>query len=234
MNEGLFPQLAPDQPRGLGTAMAGGKGRLNLDKTERRELDFYQTPADCTRALILAEAADIGAHGYRVWECCGRGGAIARVLHSAGFETFASDIVPDPGNQVAQLDVLQAAIAIEPIVITNPPFALAPEIIAHLLGRMMAHGRVSYLALLLKQTFWQTDTESGRGRIGLFRQFPQSRRWDLTWRPDFTGGGSSTMPCSWFIWDSNAPRTHAPPCGLLSRDGPIGPLAGLFTEEEGR
>lgn len=221
--------LGRDEPRGLGTAMAGGKGKLNLEKTQRHALDFYQTPSDCTRALLLAERSRIIAHGRRVWECCGRGGAIARLLLIDGLDPVSSDIVADPDNGVAQLDVLTARDAPAAVVITNPPFAIAARIVAHLLGDL----GVTYLALLLKQTFWQTDTEEGRGRLGLYRRFPHARRWDLTWRPDFTGAGASTMACSWFVWDSLAERTHTPPCGLLGRDGPItGARADLFQRGE--
>lgn len=215
-------QLAADQPTGLGTAMVGGKGRLDLDKTARRALDFYPTPPDCTRALLIAERHAIAGHGAFVWECCGRGGAIADVLREFRLASIASDIVADPEHDVIAQDVLHAAAALAPVVVTNPPFAIAAAIVSHLLGDL----GVRYLALLLKQTFWQTDTESGRGRLGLWRDFPPSRRWDLTWRPDFTGGRSSTMACSWFVWDAGTPRDALPPgmvpWGLLNRMGPVG------------
>lgn len=205
-------KLGLDQPTGLGSAMAGGKGRLAT--TERRELDFYPTEPEATQALLLAELPAMRMHGSAVWECCGRGGAIANVIRPHGLDIFATDIVADPVNHVAQLDVLKARKPFAPIGVTNPPFGIAKEIIHHLLGQL----RMPYLALLLKTTFWSTNTED-RGNLGLWRVHPPHRRWDMTWRVDFTGGGQSTMNVSWFIWDTNhtGPRTW----GLLGRNGPI-------------
>jgi len=223
----LFPEdmaLARDEPTGLGTAMAGGKGKLNLAKTARNAFDYYPTPAEATRAFIIAERAAILAHGAAIWEPCGRGGAIARVFDSA-FVTFASDIVADPANMVAQLDVLKAREALAPIAITNPPFAIAEKIIIHLLGRL----KLRYLALLLKSTFWQTCSED-RGRMGLYREYRPSRRLDLNWRVDFTGGGASTMNVTWFIWDANAPALPFIPAYLLDRTGIVEARPDLFTK----
>lgn len=223
----LFPEghtLAADQPTGLGTAMAGGKGKLDLDKTARRAFDFYPTPPDATRALLMVEGEAIRAHGARAWEPCGRGGAIVRVLQAYGLDVVATDIVADRANEVAHLDILLAREALAWIAITNPPFALAEKIIIQLLGKL----GVRYLALLLKSTFWQTSTED-RGRMGLWRDYPPQRRWDCNWRVDFTGGGASTMNVSWFIWDSLAPPAPYPTWGLLARDGDVVTGPNLFT-----
>ncbi|HEX8400488.1 MAG TPA: hypothetical protein VF628_02165 [Allosphingosinicella sp.] len=198
--------------------MAGGKGKLNHDKTARRALDFYPTPAECTRALFAAELPFMAVHGFDLWEPCGRGGAIARVADRLGFRVAATDIVADPVNAVLLLDLLDAREARAPLVVTNPPFALARPMIAHLLGKL----DVRYLALLLKTTFWSADN-----RHGLWRAHPPARRWDMTFRPDFLEGASrkkgsgSTMNCSWFVWDSLA--AGPPVWGLLGRDGPVLP-----------
>lgn len=224
----MFPhQLAPDAPTGLGTAMAGGKGRLNLAKTARNPLDYYPTPPEATRALLLAERGHMLRHGMWAWEPCGRGGAIARVLEDATFRIIASDIVGDPANAVQQLDILQARERVGDVVVTNPPFAIAGEIIDHLLGRL----RVPYLALLLKTTFWSTDTAE-RGHLARYRIHPPSMRWDMTWRVDFTGGGQSTMNCSWFVWDALRPPADTLAWGLLQRDGPVVARPDLFTMGE--
>jgi hypothetical protein len=224
----LFPrQLAPDAVTGLGTAMAGGKGKLNLAKTARTPLDYYPTPPEATRALWLAEREHIARHGARAWEPCGRGGAIARILQAAGLHVTASDIVPDPANAVVAGDIFVFGEAPAPIAITNPPFAHAGRIIDHLLGRL----HVPYLALLLKTTFFSTDT-ADRGHVARFATYRPSMRWDMTWRVDFTGGGNSTMNCSWFIWDMLRPPTDPLGWGLLQRDGPVRARADLFNQEE--
>lgn len=224
-------RLARDEITGLGAAMAGGKARLAT--TPRRARDFYPTPADCTRALLIAEGPAMLDHGRTVWEPCGHGGAIARELGPAGFAVLAGDVAPDPANQVAEQDLLRVREAWAPIVVTNPPFALAGRMIEHLLGTL----RIDYLALLLKTTFWCTSSED-RGRLGLWRRFPPQRRWDLTWRPNFliepdgtpivrldpdTGlplKGGSTMNVSWFVWDADHVGDRQ--WNLLDRSGPVG------------
>lgn len=187
------PKLAPDAPTGLGRAINGGLG-----VTERRRNDFYPTPAEATQALLRVESSAIRRCMDAelldgIWEPCGRGGAIARILErELDLPVRATDIVADPDNRCAQQDLLLATLAPSLIVITNPPFALASDMIEHLLGTL----RVKYLALLLKTTFWSAAT-----REGLLDRFPVARRYDMNWRLDFTGGGAPTMECSWFVWD---------------------------------
>lgn len=185
--------------------MAGGGA-----KTARRALDFYPTPSEATRAFLAAERGAIVPHGM-VWEPCGRGGAIARELELVQLRTVASDIVADPTNGVAGADLLLERSAWAPAVVTNPPFALARPMIVHLWGTL----HVDYLALLLKTQFWNSGKSAALWRDG----FRPTRRWDITWRIDFTGAGDPVMSVSWFVWDRRDPREAM---GLLDRDGPVG------------
>ena len=188
------PQLARDQPKGLGKAMVGGG-----DKAKRRANDFYPTPVEVTRALLRVEVEAIGeAVNWcnPVWEPCGRGGAISTELKRAGFLVRATDIVADSEHQVLAGDLLAFRAPLSKAVVTNPPFALASDMILHLLGRL----GVEYCALLLKASFFHAEE-----RRALFAKHPPARIYALTWRPDFTGGGASTMECAWFIWQRHAP-----------------------------
>lgn len=191
------PVLAGPAPRGLGAAMQGGG-----DKVNRRGNDYYPTPPEVTRALLRVElnAIDraLAATCGPVWEPCGRGGAILRELRAAGWPVVGSDIVPDPPLGVTQLDLLKATQALGRVVVTNPPFALAADMIGVLLERL----KVPYLALLLKSQFWHADE-----RRALFRRHTPARIWALTWRPDFLGGGAPTMDCIWVVRDAS----HAGP-----------------------
>jgi len=185
---GLFgePALAGDAPKGLGLSMAGGG-----EKSKRQPNDFYPTPAEVTRAFLRVEGPAMAAYGP-VWEPCGRGGAILRELRGAGLDAVGSDIVADQAEGVAPLNVLEAKEPLARAVVTNPPFAIAAEIILHLLDRL----RCDYVALLLKSQFWHAEE-----RRALFELHPPARIWALTWRPDFLGGGAPTMDCSWFVWE---------------------------------
>lgn len=216
-------KLAADSPKGLGTMMAGGAHGGAM--TERRAYDYYPTPRDCTRALLRAEAHHMRLHGSAVWEPCGYGGQIAAEASMAGFDVFATDIRPDPAHGVAALDLLAARRLIAPVVLTNFPWSLSADMVAHVLGSL----RAPYLAALFKTQYWQTCSETGRGRLNLFRRFPPNMRWDCNWRVNFQPGlrnargrlTSSPMNVSWFVWDSH--RTGESRWGLLGRHGPVEP-----------
>ena len=142
--------------------------------------------------LHLLDACDLV---NPVWEPCGRGGAISGELDAAGFVTIATDLVADPAHRVTQQDLLLCRSALSPVVVTNPPFTLAEEMIRHLLGDLGC----TYVAMLLKSTFWHAQV-----RTGLWRQRTPARIYALNWRPDFLGKGAPTMEVIWCVWDAAA------------------------------
>ncbi|KFG91709.1 hypothetical protein BV98_000567 [Sphingobium herbicidovorans NBRC 16415] len=190
--------IAGPAPKGLGRMMTGGGA-----KVDRQGNDYYPTPASVTRAFIAAEreclrdACKVGDVILErpVWEPCGRGGAISGELERAGFATIATDLVADPANLVAQQDLLLCRQALSPVVVTNPPFALAAEMIRHLLNNLGC----TYVAMLLKSSFWHAEV-----RTGLWRQRTPARIYALNWRPDFLGKGNPTMEVIWCVWDAAA------------------------------
>jgi hypothetical protein len=107
---------------------SGGK------KENRRALDFYPTPSECTVALCEF----LGERGFltgkdKVWEPAAGNGAMSKVLEQyAGtvFSTDIQDIEPWGGSGfvVGELDYL-ATIGSADWVITNPPFNLSAEFI---------------------------------------------------------------------------------------------------------
>lgn len=207
------PRLAPDAPTGLGQMMAGFK-RSGL--TPRRALDYYPTPVEATEALIAAERAAIVGRG-QIWEPCGRGGAIAQILNHHSVTTVATDIVADPTNAVAAADLLAVKTPLARRVVTNMPFAIARPMIVHLWETLA----IDYMALLFKASFMNCDKAADLWRAGL----GNTRRWDLSWRLDFTGGGRPVMDCAWFIWDRLDPTPHI---GVLDRNGPVTPRPTLI------
>lgn len=199
------PQLAPDAPRGLGRAMAGD------GKVARRPRDYYPTPAEATRALLVAELQRWPAGDTAFWEPCGRGGAIARVaLAEFGLTSIATDIVEDPDNDVDAADLFAVKVAPARRVVSNLPFVIARPMVAHLWGVL----QLDYMALLFKTTFLNCGESAALWRAG----FAPTRRWDLTWRLDFLDLGNPTMDCTWLVWD----RIDCTPAfGLLDRAGPV-------------
>lgn len=176
--------------------IAGGAG-----PDTRRALDFYPTPPEATQALLHAEREFLPT-GV-VWEPCGRGGAILRELRAFGYPTVGTDLIADPDEHVAQLDLLECSQPLARSVITNPPFNLAARMIERLLAL-----EVDYIAFLLKATFFHAEK-----RRSLFESNPPARIYALTWRPDFTGGGGPTMDCSWFVWQRGCEGTQYRPLG---------------------
>ena len=206
-------------PLGLGTAMAGGKGKLS--SAPRAEHDYYPTPPEATRALVEREDWTL-IGGGPIWEPCGRGGAIIRVLREAGCTTIGTDIVADPENDVAGRDLFEIDKALSKKVVTNPPFNLSAAMILHLLDRL----DVRYCAMLLKSTYWHAEN-----RTALFRRFPPARIYALNWRLDFIGGGAPVMECAWFVWDrrSTGPTTF----DVLEKPGQSPAVADLFSPSGG-
>lgn len=158
---------------------AGGK------KENRRELDFYPTPPDCTIALMDFLKLD----PCIVWECACGNGAMANVIKTYGHKVIETDIAT--GN-----DYLHSS-RIADAIITNPPFNLSQQFIEKALGE------VNIVAMLFKSQYWHA-----KKRISLFEKHPPSFILPLTWRPDFLyqerklgeKSASPTMEVLWTVW----------------------------------
>jgi hypothetical protein len=210
------PKLAPDAPKGLGASMAGG------DKARRRALDYYPTPAEATRALIRAEWAHwrqfAGGPDPAFWEPCGRGGAIARVAADEfGLRSVATDLVKDTLHDVAEQDLFAVKVAPVRRVMSNLPFGVARPMVGHLWSVLA----LDYMALLFKATWLNCGEAAALWQAGL----RPTRRWDLTWRLDFSDQGNPVMDCVWLVWDRIDTRRDF---GLVSREGAVIDGGGLF------
>jgi hypothetical protein len=171
----------------MGVAAArimGGNG-------DRREDDFYPTPADVTISLLERWRP----REAKVWEPCCGDGAIVRVLEGFGYNVVATDLI-DRGLGGGR-DFLREPTLAAPAIVTNPPFKLASEIIerAHQLC-------VREMALYLKSTFWHAAC-----RRPLFERYRPALILPLSWRPDFSGEGGPTMESMWCVWSGHTDQT---------------------------
>jgi hypothetical protein len=114
------------------------------------------------RALLAVEGDRLGV----VWEpACGPG-AIVRVLREAGHKVIASDLInwgcEDSESGCDFLKVIRAPLGITSIV-TNPPFNLAEQFVAHALR---LHPRVFMLlrGAFLEGLRWYSPDEHRRGK----------------------------------------------------------------------
>lgn len=158
----------------------------------RSKSDFYPTPPDCTEALLRFL---LPQNNCTIWEpACGNG-AISKVLKKHGYKVLSSDI-QDYGYEGAltgeDYDFLSFKYDDVKIdyIITNPPFSLSEEF------AFRAYELKIPFAFLLKAQYWNAAK-----RKSLFRKMPPHYILPLTWRPDFTGRGSSLMDMNWCIWD---------------------------------
>jgi hypothetical protein len=163
-----------------------------------RGLDLYETPSVATEALLHAEHLP-----HKIWEpACGRG-AIVNVLRSAGHSVVATDIA-DYGVPITpqgywghdfllELDAPEGTEAI----VTNPPFQLAEEFVAHALDL------APMVVMLLRLAFMESERRChilenrGLARVHVFR-----KRLPMMHRDGWEGRkANSGMAFCWMVWD---------------------------------
>jgi hypothetical protein len=155
---------------------------------QREKHDFYQTPPECTEALIAAEDIRMPP---QVWDPCCGAGDISRVLEASGRDVVSTDLI-DRGFGRGGIDFLTLSMPLAPAIVTNPPFECAEAILRH-----AARIGVEYLVFLHK-AHWLNAAK--RARL-IEEVWCPARCWLLTWRPDFKGQGAPTMDCSWYVFE---------------------------------
>ncbi|MEI6419671.1 MAG: class I SAM-dependent methyltransferase, partial [Sphingomonadales bacterium] len=135
----------------------------------------------------------------RIWEPACGAGDMARELVARGVRLDWSTDLIDRGFGQGGIDFLTAP-APQGCdgIISNPPFNIADRFIQRAIG----DHRFTYVALLLKATYWN----AGR-RISLHHRFPPTAYLPLGFRVDFTGEGQPPMDLFWCIWDARAAGT---------------------------
>lgn len=159
----------------------------------RESHDFYPTPADVTRSILLAERSRLFDFPL-IWEPAAGDGAMVREMRAIGLKVHGSDLI-DRGAGFEIKDFFAFTSAPAPAIVTNPPFAPCnqdPGWIRHAMGRLGAE----YMALLLPVTW-----TGAAGRAALWADYPPARIYIMRWRIDFTGQGASPVTNSWVVWD---------------------------------
>jgi len=156
--------------------------------------DLYQTPAVAVEALLRVEQLP-----RRIWEPAAGRGAIVNVLRAAGHDVIAQDLV-DYGvpGQTGGRDFLME---FEPppdcdTIITNPPYKLAEEFVAH------AIAICPLVVMLMRLGFYESERRReilencGLARIRCFR-----KRLPMMHRDQWAGRkANSGMAFGWFVW----------------------------------
>jgi hypothetical protein len=165
-----------------------------------RGLDLYETPPVAVTALLKVEQIP-----HSVWEPAAGRGAIAKVLRAHGHGVICSDIdsYGFPLNFTGNfLETVEMPAGVEAIV-TNPPFKLAEEFVAHALD--LAPLTITLLRLAFMESERRCGILEGRGlaRVHVFKKrLPRMHRDGWAGRK-----ANSGMAFAWFVWDC----THTGP-----------------------
>ena len=210
MNLGFLDGCGSRPPLRSPVARPGSRNRASK---WRGESDFYPTPAGVTQALC-----DLKILPGLVWEPACGDGAMARVLCENGHNVYASDL-HFRGYGIDRYDFLEQSGSPNPMakpdgrahaIVTNPPFNLANEFVAHALSL-----RPDMVAMFLRLKFLE-----GRRRYdGLLREQPPSDIYVFIERVKFFSGdhseesqpGWNTEAFAWFVWKRDVfdpPRIH--------------------------
>jgi hypothetical protein len=162
---------------------------------DERGFDLYETPAVAVEALLRVEQIP-----DRIWEPAAGRGAIVRVLRDHGHAVIASDI-----HNYGNLHFVSDFLAQERLpagceaIVTNPPFRLAEEFVAHALEL------APLVIMLLRLAFLESERRcrilEGRGlaRVHVFR-----KRLPMMHRDQWVGRkANSGMAFAFFVWDRN-------------------------------
>jgi hypothetical protein len=162
---------------------------------ERKPDDAYYTPPWVTEALLPHLNIGRGSH---IHEPAAGNDAIVEVLRKAGYQVTGGDISRG-------MDFLNTVVCGAVAIVTNPPYGMAEQFIAHALDLMEPKGTV---AMLLRSDY---DHAATRGY--LFDQPPFAKRIVLRRRIRWFPGsiGSPSFNHAWYIfdWQHKGPPTIA-------------------------
>jgi len=175
--------------------------------SEISENEFYSTHPDSVQCFLNEFKLPTT---FKILEpCCGLGN-ISRVLVQNGYDVISTDLVDrgyyqmtDIGKTFLSADFFNIK-TLNPeikVIMTNPPFSLAEQMIRHALNILPTDG---YLIMYLKLTFLE-----GKKRFKLFQDFPPQTIYIHSSRQgcspkgelNFKNGGSVAF--CWWIWKKN-------------------------------
>lgn len=161
---------------------------------ERSDNDFYRTHPSAVRALLAVEK-----FSGTVWEAACGDGAISEVLETVSeiTEVISTDLI-DRGYGLGEVDFLKTPSEVfADHLITNPPFKLCEEFVAHGLRVVPVGGKVAIIARLL----W---LEGSRRRDRLFSRTPPARVWVFSSRVPMARGDMDyrigMVAFAWFVF----------------------------------
>jgi hypothetical protein len=165
-----------------------------------RGADLYETPPCATEALLRVERLP-----HWIWEPAAGRGAIVTVLRDRGHAVIASDLIDYkfPLHFVGDFMTTTKMPAGCEMILTNPPFQIVGEFVAHALDLAPRVIMLARLAFLESTRRTEILEHSGLARIHVFRN-----RLPMMHRHNWAGPrASNAVPFCWFVWD----RDHRGP-----------------------
>jgi hypothetical protein len=158
-----------------------------------RGVDLYETPAVAVEALLRVEQIP-----HCIWEPAAGKGAIVRVLRNRGHAVIASDIHDYGGlHFVGDFLTQERMPAGCGAIVTNPPFRIAEQFVAHALEL------APLVVLLLRLAFLESERRCnilenrGLARVHVFR-----KRLPMMNRDGWQGPkANSGMAFCWMAWE---------------------------------
>ena len=161
-----------------------------------RAFDLYETPPCATEALLRVERLP-----HWVWEPASGRGAIVDVLRDRGHAVIASDIIDYgfPLHFVGDfLKQTKAPTGVE-CILTNPPFRIGGEFVAHALDLCPHVIMLARLAFVESECRAEILEQRGLARVHVFRN-----RLPMMHRDGWKGRrASSAVAYAWFVWNRN-------------------------------
>lgn len=169
---------------------------------KRSPADYYPTPAWCVHRLLDERLFLPGKHWH---EPCAGDGAIIRAVNERREvewsatelrEECRADLEPLTPRGLTIGDFTQAAYppAKYDVIITNPPFSIARQIIEASLERALV------VVALLRLNFLASEKRADLMRTNAPDVYV------LPNRPSFTGEGTDSIEYAWFVWGSHRRR----------------------------
>jgi hypothetical protein len=188
------PRLSETHPDGADVVTLSHSAQSGQHGHAERGLDLYETPPVATEALLRVERLP-----HWIWEPAAGRGAIVQVLRDHGHAVIASDIVDYgfPLHFVADFMKLTKAPVGVDCILTNPPFQIITEFVAHALKLAP---RVIVLARLALLESERRTAILDRGKLARVHVF--KRRLPFMHRDGWGGPrASSAIAFAWFVFD---------------------------------
>ena len=175
---------------------------INISATNRGakriESDFYATPIYCIENLLNYWQP---SENDTVLDPCAGSGNFGLVLKDINNITIdAIEIREEEKDTLYKIyqnvminDCLKHKLYYD-VVITNPPYSLAKEIITHYLEVVKPRETI----MLLRTAFLESKV-----RYNFWQKHPVNKLYVMSKRPSFTGSGTDATSYSWFIWDDS-------------------------------